>query len=97
MKAAGVEAIYGWYKPGSEPKRPYAVVHWLYSSDFTADNANYFRIDNWQVDLITDSKSEAVESLVRDALASAGIRYQQEEQNDDGADYVRQIFTFKTR
>lgn len=94
---AGITSIYGWYKPGSEPKRPYVVIHWLYSSDISADNVNYFRIDNWQLDLITDGKSEGDERLLRDALSSAGIRFSQVEACDDGADYVRQTFTFKTR
>lgn len=97
LKQTGITAIYGWYKPGSEPERPYMVLQWLYSSDLGADNVNYFRIDNWQLDLITDKKSESDEASVRDALASAGIRFNQEEINDEGADYVRSSFTFMTR
>lgn len=97
LEPTGIQTIYGWYKPGNEPMRPYAVLHWLYSSDFIADDVNYHRIDNWQLDLITDSKSEQVEQAVRDALTGARIQFQQEEENDEGADYVRQIFIFKTK
>lgn len=96
LKSAGLSTIYGWYKPGNEPTRPYAVLHWLYSSDFQADGINYQRIDNWQLDLITDNKSEQVEQAVRDALTEARIKFSQEETNDEGADYVRQTFKFKT-
>ena len=96
LKSAGLSTIYGWYKPGNEPVRPYAVLHWLYSSDLIADGINYQRIDNWQLDLITDGKSEQVEQSVRDALTAAQIHFTQEETYDEGADYVRQVFTFKT-
>ena len=96
LKPAGLPTIYGWYKPGHEPTRPYAVLHWLYSSDFQADGINFQRVDNWQIDLITDSKSERVEQAVRDALTAAQIRFTQQETNDEGADYVRQTFKFKT-
>ena len=96
LKPAGIPVIYGWYKPGAEPKRPYAVLQWLYSSDFGADGINYHRVDNWQLDLITDGKSERHENAVRDALTKARIRFKQEEISDEGADYVRSLFTFKT-
>lgn len=96
LKPSGVPVLYGWYKPGMEPERPYAVLQWLYSSDFGADGINYCRVDNWQLDLITDAKSDRCENAVRDALTKAGIRFKQTEINDEGADYVRSLFTFKT-
>lgn len=96
VEGAGVETAYGWYAPGSEPERPYAVLHFLYSSDLRADNTHYASLDNWQLDLCCDRRSETVERAVEGALASAGLCWSKEETDEAEDAYVRTIYKFRT-
>lgn len=96
LEEAGVETVYGWYAPGSEPERPYAVLHFLYSSDLRADNRHYARIDNWQLDLCCDRRSEETEASVEGALASSDLCWSKEETDEAEDAYVRTIYKFRT-
>lgn len=96
VDAAGVPTAYGWYAPGSEPERPYAVLHFLYSSDLRADNRHYARLDNWQLDLVCDRRSEATEGAVETALEGAGLCWSKTESDEADDAYVRTIYKFRT-
>lgn len=96
LKPTGIPAIYGWYEPGGEPERPYLALHYLYDSGFAADNSVYSPVQNWQLDLIADEKDEACEQAVQQALRSGGFFYAKEQVEDEGADYARVLYRFKT-
>lgn len=94
--ATGVPVAYGWHAPGSEPKRPYATLHWLYSSDLGADNRNYLRIDNWQLDLVCDRRSEEAEAALEGALESLGAYWSKREADEADEAYVQTTYLFRT-
>lgn len=87
----GVSTVYGWYEQGQEPKRPYRVLHYLDNPDFSADNLPYLPRSRWQLDLVTDKKSEAIEASTESALLARGIRFSKYEDLNDEAIVSRRI------
>ena len=83
IKPSGIPAIYGWWEPGNEPERPYAVLHYLYNEDMGADNGVWLPKQRWQLDLVSDRKSEAAEKAIETALHDGGLLFSKTEDIQD--------------
>lgn len=94
LKNLGIKSVINWYKPGSEPKKPYAVLHYLYMDPLLADNRVYYVEDRWQLDLITDIDDPATRTNLEQALQDAGLVFSEYSDPDEKDSYVRTIFRF---
>lgn len=95
LKPSVPTILYGWYEEGNEPKRPYAVLNYIYSNEFYADNKVAFKFDNWQLDLISDTKREDIEQAIEQLLDDAEIPYVKRESSSEG-NYIRVYYTLST-
>lgn len=97
VRASGIKAIFGWYEPGNEPKKPYAVLNHVGDDQLFADNVCFFETPLWQLDVITAlSDTESVKK-VKDSLTGAGIAYGvygSDPNEKDG--YIRTILRFES-
>lgn len=97
VKASGVKAAFGWYEPGNEPEKPYAVLNHVGENQLFADNDCYFETPRWQLDVITALDDVESVDKVKKSLKDAGIAY-----GDYGSDpkegdgYVRTILRFES-
>ena len=73
LSSSGIPCIYGWYREGSEPDRPYLVLHYLFDGPVFADDSRYVERDYWQADLVCEREDVSSEGLVEAALAAGVI------------------------
>lgn len=78
LKSLGLPVAYSHFtetagKPIPDP--PYVVYLSTYGSDFKADNRNYHKIRNFQVELYTAKKDLAAEKLLEDLLDKLELPY----------------------
>lgn len=64
---------YGAYK--SQPKTPYGLYMRDYSQNVIADDSVYYKINRYDVRLVTDEKDFALEEKVENILDELGIVY----------------------
>lgn len=96
VSSSGVPCVYGWWRQGSEPARPYAVLHYLYDGPVRADNERYVERDRWQVDLVADREDLSSAALVERALGKARIPFERRASDGAEADEVRTVYRFWT-
>lgn len=75
----GLPFTYRFYPEGSVPDLPYIVFYYPSRDDFGADNVNYVRIENVNVELYTENKDFATEALVETVFKNHGIYYEKTE------------------
>ncbi len=96
-KASGLPFVYGGWKKDSQPPMPYVVYRYSFSIDFKADGANYVPIENWQIELYSESKSEAHEKKLEAAINAAGWCFDKREYGfDDPYQYLETLYLIKT-
>lgn len=59
----------------SPPEPPYLVFFFSYSGDLIADNINYAPASNYQIELYTNKKDLASETLVENRLKEIRLPY----------------------
>ncbi|UPK45766.1 hypothetical protein [Paenibacillus pabuli] len=82
LESIGLPLAYGEFKSTPElpaPDPPFIVYQFGYSGDLMADNRNYLKISNFQIELYTDIKDLAAEGLVEDVLEVAELPYSKTE------------------
>ncbi len=82
LKSLGLPVAYSHFtettgKPVPDP--PFITYLATYSSDFQADNRNYKKIRNFQVELYTSKKDLAAEKLLEDLLDELELPYTESE------------------
>lgn len=70
---------YQWDE-GTTPSLPYLVFYYPSRNDFSADNKNYAKFTQLNIELYTDNKEFDLECMVEEALENADIYYTKEEQ-----------------
>ena len=96
LSSSGIPCIYGWYREGSEPDRPYLVLHYLFDGPVFADYSRYVERDYWQADLVCEREDVSSEGLVEAALAAARIPFSKRGATDPDSDAVRTAYRFWT-
>lgn len=71
LQSIELPVAYGSF--ASAPPPPFLIYQFAYSSDLMADDQNYVKISNYQVELYTDRKDPAAEKSVQDKLRSLGL------------------------
>jgi len=59
---------------------PYLIYKFAYSSDLMADNRNYVKRSNYQIELYTSKKDPALEELLEALLNANRLPYSKSEQ-----------------
>ncbi len=96
-KAAGLPTVYRGWKAGGEEPMPYVVYRFSYSNDLMADNMNYLTRETWQIELYAESKDDAHEMSIQQALKEAGLKYEKREYTfDTPKSFIQTIFIVKT-
>lgn len=93
---AGVPCAFGWYKQGNEPARPYAVLNYLFDDDLMADNEPYLERERWQLDIVSDTRSEGIEKKVEGSLRALGLALSKSGISDMASESFRAIYRFTT-
>lgn len=64
---------------GNVPELPYFVFYFPSNDDFSADNINYVRIDNVNIELYTENKDFETEKQVETILTQNGFYFDKSE------------------
>lgn len=83
---------YQWPE-GSAPSLPYIVFYYPSRDDFSADNTNYAKITQLNIELYTQEKDFDLEAMVEEALQNADIYYTKEEQYIENERMYEILFT----
>ncbi|TCN00860.1 hypothetical protein EV294_101310 [Paenibacillus sp. BK033] len=78
LKSTGMPVAYNEFKGTAKtpvPAPPFITYQLAYNSDMIADNANYLDVGNYQIELYTDKKDPAAESLVQSKLKELQLPY----------------------
>lgn len=75
-----IPVTYYQWNEGEVPSLPYIVFYYPSRDDFSADNINYAKITQLNIELYTDNKDFDLECMVEEALTNADIYYSKEEQ-----------------
>ena len=79
LESTGLPVAYDHYAEGESPTPPFLVFLFPNSSNFSADNGVYVKIDELYIELYTDIKDPASELLVENALDACGFFYNKDE------------------
>lgn len=80
IESTGLENAYYQYPEGEAPELPYILFYYPERNDFQADNKNYARIPQLNIELYTKEKDFDKEKLIEDLLDENDIPYDKEEQ-----------------
>lgn len=75
-----IPVTYYAYPTGSVPPLPFMVYYYPADNDDPADNTNYGRIRQLNVELYTENKDFATEARVESLLSSMGLVFTRAEQ-----------------
>lgn len=75
----GLPYAYHHFKEGSGQKPPYICFFYPSIDDLYADNINYQRISELDIELYTSNKEFAKEEMIESALKNAGFSFYKEE------------------
>ncbi|MFD1885581.1 hypothetical protein [Paenibacillus wenxiniae] len=78
LKSLGMPVAYSHFvetADNSVPNPPYITYLATYSSDFQADNKNYQKVRNFQVELYTTKKDLIAEKSLEDLLDKSELPY----------------------
>lgn len=93
LKSIGMPLSYNHFN--EVQKTPYLTYLFTYSNDFIADNNNYHKISNFQIELYTDKKDMASEALVEGKLQEIELPYRKMESyiNDEKVYQITYLVT----
>lgn len=74
--ATGLELTYHHWKPGQVPKLPYLVYYSTGSDDFKADNLNYIKFKEINIEFYSNKKDESSENKLTTFFDSQRIAYE---------------------
>lgn len=80
IESTGLKNAYYQYPEGEAPELPYILFYYPERNDFQADNKNYARIPQLNIELYTKEKDFDKEKLIEDLLDENDIPYDKEEQ-----------------
>lgn len=80
IESTGLKNAYYQYPEGEAPELPYILFYYPGRNDFQADNKNYARIPQLNIELYTKEKDFDKEKLIEDLLDENDIPYDKEEQ-----------------
>lgn len=75
LTQTGLPVAYNAFPQASAPDPPFMVYTFPGSADVMADDTNYVRANELNVELYTDEKDPATEALVERALLSNGLPF----------------------
>lgn len=75
LKTLGLPVTYGAWMSGQAPTLPYLVVLDTGRDDLYADQSNYFKLQNYDVELYFDKKNPEIEETVESLLADSGFSF----------------------
>lgn len=70
LETTGLPVAYYQWEEGGAPEPPYIVFYFPNSNDFIADDSNYSRIRELNVELYTNRKDFALEEIVEGVLSN---------------------------
>lgn len=79
LDTIGLQYTYRSFPIGNVPELPYFVFYFPSSDDFSADNINYVRIDNVNIELYTENKDFETEKQVETILTQNGFYFDKSE------------------
>ena len=82
LESLGMPVAYAEFIGTTEtpvPPPPFITYQFAHSGDLMADNQNYVEISNFQIELYTDNKDLAKETLVQNLLKSNRLPYSKTE------------------
>lgn len=79
LESIGLPVCYYSWPVGGAPSLPYIVYYYPSSDDLFADNQNYGRIENVNIELYTENKDFTTEARVEEALNASHIPFSRTE------------------
>lgn len=79
VSGMGLPYAYFSFPENQAPNLPYIVYHYPNNNDFGADNINYVRIDQVNIELYTENKDFETESSIEAVLKENGFYYEKTE------------------
>ena len=75
LDGLGIPAAYHSFKDGAGQQPPFLVYYYPTGADFMADNRNYAKIRELNIEIYTDAKDFELEARMEELLDGAGLPY----------------------
>ena len=86
---------YYQYPEGEAPELPYILFYYPNRDDFQADDKNYAKIPQLNIELYTKEKDFEKEKLIEDLLDANDITYDKEEQYIEAEEMYEVLYTME--
>lgn len=95
IESIGLENAYYQYPEGEAPELPYILFYYPERDDFQADNKNYAKIPQLNIELYTKEKSFDLEETIESILDANDFAYDKEEQYIESEKMYEVLYTME--
>ena len=95
IESTGLNNAYYQYPEGEAPDLPYILFYYPERDDFQADNKNYAKIPQLNIELYTKEKDFEKEDLIEALLDANDLAYDKEEQYIESEKMYEVLYTME--
>lgn len=95
INGTGIPYAYDHFAEGEAPDPPFICYRCPKSHNFSADGKAFFKIDQCEIELYTDTKNPTLEKRLEQALDDAGVFYEKSEVWIDSEKLYEVLYQFQ--
>ena len=95
INSTRIENAYYQYPEGEAPELPYILFYYPQRDDFQADDKNYAKVPQLNIELYTKEKDFVTEKVIEDLLEANGLTYDKEEQYIESEKMYEVLYTME--
>lgn len=95
INSTKIDNAYYQYPEGEAPELPYILFYYPQRDDFQADNKNYAKVPQLNIELYTKEKDFVTEKVIEDLLEANDLTYDKEEQYIESEKMYEVLYTME--
>lgn len=95
INSTRIENAYYQYPEGEAPELPYILFYYPQRDDFQADDKNYAKVPQLNIELYTKEKDFVTEKVIEDLLEANDLTYDKEEQYIESEKMYEVLYTME--
>lgn len=95
INSTRIDNAYYQYPEGEAPELPYILFYYPQRDDFQADDKNYAKVPQLNIELYTKEKDFVTEKVIEDLLEANDLAYDKEEQYIESEKMYEVLYTME--
>lgn len=95
INSTKIDNAYYQYPEGEAPELPYILFYYPQRDDFQADDKNYAKVPQLNIELYTKEKDFVTEKVIEDLLEANDLTYDKEEQYIESEKMYEVLYTME--